>query len=123
MTGPLVRHGTLSRGVFAVVVLISLAVLFAPGQDVPPAPHGVDKLVHSGLFLALALSGSWAGVRRGVLVGLLLLYAAGSELIQAIPALQRDATLGDWLADAVGVLLGLLVWAVLASRLDGRRSG
>jgi VanZ family protein len=116
MTGPLVRDGALSRGVFAVVVLISLAVLFTPGPDVPAGPHGVDKLVHGGLFLALAVSGSWAGVRRGVLAGLLLLYAAASELIQAIPALQRDATLGDWLADAVGVLLGLLLWALLVGR-------
>jgi VanZ family protein len=116
MTGPLVRHGALSRGVFAVVVLISLAVLFTPGPDVPAGPHGIDKLVHGSLFLALALSGSWAGVRRGVLAGLLLLYAAGSELIQALPGLQRDATIGDWLADSVGVLLGLLLWNLLAGR-------
>jgi VanZ family protein len=107
-------QGALSRGVFAVVVLVSLAVLFAPGRDVPPSPYGVDKLVHGGLFLALALSGSWAGMRRRVLAVLLLLYAAASELIQTIPALQRDGSIGDWLADAVGVLLGLLLWSVLA---------
>src|SRR3954470_2162369 len=95
----------LSRGVFAVVVLVSFAVLFAPGPDVPPAPYGVDKLVHGGLFLALAATGCWAGIRRPVVAVLLPLYAAASELIQAIPALHRDATLGDWLADVVGVLL------------------
>jgi VanZ family protein len=116
VTGPLARHGALSRGVFAVVVLVSLAVLFAPGRDVPPAPHGVDKLVHGGLFVALALSGSWAAIRRAVLAVLLLVYAAGSELLQTIPALQRDGSIGDWLADAVGVLLGLLVWAAVERR-------
>jgi VanZ family protein len=109
-------HGPLSRGAFAVVVLLSLAVLFAPGSDVPPAPYGVDKLVHGGLFLALALSGRWAGVRRGALAVLLPLYAAASELIQSIPGLHRDATLGDWLADVVGVLVGLLLWQLLAAR-------
>ena len=109
-------HGALSRGAFALVVLVSFAVLFAPGSDVPAAPYGVDKLVHGGLFLALAFSGRWAGIRRGVLAVLLPLYAAASELIQAIPALHRDATLGDWLADVVGALLGLLLWRLVERR-------
>ena len=41
-------HGPLSRGAFAVVVLVSLAVLFAPGRATCPSrPPGVDKLVHA----------------------------------------------------------------------------
>jgi hypothetical protein len=116
VTGALRTHGALSRGVFAVTVLVSLAVLFAPGADVPSAPPGVDKLVHGALFAALALTGRWAGVARGVLAGLLVLYAAGSELLQGIPALQRDPAVGDWVADVVGVLLGLLLWGLLARR-------
>jgi VanZ family protein len=116
MDRPLRVHGALSRGTFAVVVLISFAVLFAPGSDVPPSPPGMDKLVHGGLFLALAFTGRWAGLRRGVLAVLLPLYAALSELLQAIPALHRDATPGDWLADVVGVLLGLLLWTLVERR-------
>jgi VanZ family protein len=119
MSRVLETHGALSRGTFAVVVLLSVAILFAPGSDVPPSPPGVDKLVHAGLFLALAVSGRWAGVRRGALAVLLPLYAAASELIQAIPALHRDATLGDWLADVVGVLLGLLLWGLVGRRRAG----
>ena len=119
MTRVLQTHGALARGAFAVAVLASLAILFAPGSDVPPSPPGVDKLVHAGLFLALAVTGRWAGVRRGALAVLLPLYAAASELIQAIPALHRDATLGDWLADVVGALLGLLLWELAARRRTG----
>ena len=110
-------HAPLSRGAFAVVILLSFAVLFAPGSDVPPAPFGVDKLIHGGLFLALAFSGRWAGVRRRVLAVLLPLYAAASELIQSVPGLHRDATLGDWVADVVGVLVGLLLWALVTDRV------
>jgi VanZ family protein len=110
VTSALAPRGVLSRLAFGAVVLISLVVLFAPGRDVPPSPHGIDKLVHGGLFLALAVSGSWAGIRRGALAVLLLVYAGGSELIQTIPALQRDGSIADWFADAIGVLLGLLVW-------------
>jgi hypothetical protein len=112
-------HGALSRGVFAVAVLVSLAVLFAPGPAVPSAPGGVDKVVHASLFAALALTGRWAGIRRGVLATLLPLYAGASELLQELPALQRDASLGDFVADVAGALGGLLVWELVA-RSGGR---
>ncbi len=104
-------HGALSRGVFAVAVLVSLAVLFAPADDVPSSPPGVDKLVHLLLFAALAASGRWAGVRAGVLAGSLVVYAAVSEVVQGLSALERSASVADWVADVVGVLAGLLAWA------------
>jgi hypothetical protein len=106
-------HGALSRGVFAVAVLVSLAVLFAPGPAVPSTPTGVDKVVHVSLFAVLALTGRWAGIRRGVLAALLPVYAAASELLQELPALQRDASLGDLVADVAGVLGGLLLWGLV----------
>jgi hypothetical protein len=69
----------LGRTVFAGVVAVSLVVLFAPAGDVPSAPPGVDKVVHGVLFLALAATGRWAGLRPGVLLPALVAYAAGSE--------------------------------------------
>ncbi|MGY1604831.1 VanZ family protein [Geodermatophilus sp. SYSU D00815] len=116
MTRALEEHGALSRVVFAVAVLVSLAVLFAPAGDVPAAPPGVDKLVHLLLFAVLAVSGRWAGLPRAPLAGLLVLYAAVSELLQGLPFLGRSVSLADWVADVAGVLLGLLVWAALGRR-------
>lgn len=110
------QHGALSRAVFAVVVLVSLAVLFAPASDVPGAPPGVDKLVHAGLFAALALTGRWAGVGATPLAVLLPAYAVVSELIQGFTPLARTASLADVLADVVGIVLGLLLWSLLARR-------
>jgi len=112
------EHGALARGAFAVAVLVSLAVLFAPPGDVPATPYGVDKVVHALLFAALAFTARWAGVGRGVTAGLLVLYAAVSEALQGTDLVARDASLGDWLADVVGVLAGLLLWraATLARR-------
>ena len=107
-------QGPVARGAFAVVVLVSFAVLFAPAQDVPAAPFGVDKLVHGSLFAALALTGRWAGVGRAVLAPALVLYAAGSEVIQGL--IGRDAAVGDWLADVLGVLIGLVAWQWIARR-------
>jgi hypothetical protein len=107
-------HEPLSRGVFAVVVLVSLAVLFAPASDVPSAPPGVDKVIHASLFAALALSGRWAGLARGVLAGVLVGYAAVSEVVQGM--IGRDAAVGDLVADVVGLLLGLLAWQWISRR-------
>jgi VanZ family protein len=114
------EHGALSRGVFAVAVLVSLAVLFAPPADVPDSPPGVDKAVHAGLFLLLAVTGRWAGARRGVLAVVLVLYGAGSEVVQGLDVVGRSASVGDWLADVAGALTGLAGWAVVAGR---RRPG
>ncbi len=110
-------HGALSRGVLAVTVLVSLAVLFAPGSDVPAAPPGVDKLVHLVLFLALALAGRWAGIRARPLAVLLVAYAALSEVVQALADLQRSGSLLDAAADVAGAALGLLLWTVLERRV------
>ena len=107
------EHGALSRGVFAVAVLVSLAVLFAPPSDVPSSPPGVDKLVHFSLFLALALTGRWAGVRRTALAVLLVGYAAVSEVVQGMPVVGRDASVLDLGADVLGLVAGLALWATL----------
>ena len=110
-------HGALARGAFAVAVLVSLAVLFAPSGEVPEAPPGVDKAVHLALFVALAVTGRWAGVRAIVLGGLLVTYAAVSEVLQAVTPLDRSGSWTDLLADVVGVAVGLAGWAL------GERSG
>ncbi|MGY1812210.1 VanZ family protein [Blastococcus sp. SYSU D00820] len=104
-------HGALSRGAFAVAVLVSLAVLFAPGDDVPSAPPGVDKLVHLAVFAALAATGCWAGARPRALALLLVGYAVVSEVVQAVTPLERSGSVADALADLAGVLVGLLGWA------------
>jgi len=118
MRAALQVHGALSRGVFAVVVLVSLAVLFTPADDVPFAPPGVDKLVHACIFAALALSGRWAGIGRSVLGALLVAYAALSEVLQGLTPLERSASAGDWLADVIGLVLGLALWNAVSRRLD-----
>ncbi len=121
MRSALQVHGALARGAFAVAVLVSLAVLFAPSGEVPDAPPGVDKVVHLVVFLALAVTGRWAGVGAAVLGGLLVLYAAASEVVQAVTPLARSGSVADLLADVAGVVVGLVAWA-LGERARRRRS-
>ena len=105
--------GTLSRGAFAAAVVVSLVVLFAPAGDVPAAPPGLDKVVHLALFAVLAATGRWAGIRVRLLVVALAVYAAVSELLQAVTPLARSGSIADLLADLAGVALGVLAWSVL----------
>ena len=109
-------HSPLSRGAFAVAVLVSLAVLVAPASDVPSAPPGVDKIVHVGLFLVLELTGRWAGIRQSLLGAALVGYAVVSELVQGLTPLNRSMTVGDWLADVAGIVAGLALWALILRR-------
>ena len=113
MTSRMQQHGAVARGAFAVAVLVSLAVLFAPPSDVPSAAPGVDKVVHLSLFLALTFTARWAGVRWQVALVSLLVYAAVSEVLQGTALVDRDAEFLDWVADATGVGAGVGLWALV----------
>jgi len=89
-----------------------MAVLPHPPQ-VPGQPN--DKVQHIAAFATLALLASLAypTVRLlSLLVGLSL-FGALIEMVQAIPALQRDSDVRDWIADtiaAAAVLLAVRWW-------------
>ena len=110
-------RSALSRGAFAVAVLASLVVLFAPAGGVPVAPPGVDKVVHVLLFAVLAATGRWAGVGLVPLAASLAGYAAASEVLQDLLPLARSGSLADLLADLAGIALGVAGWRL------GVRSG
>ena len=84
---------------------LTVAMLW-PIEAPPPAPEGSDKLVHVIAFAALAFP--LARTRR---FGLLPVFVGASafggaiELIQ--PSFNRSADFNDWIADIVGVVLGI----------------
>lgn len=85
-----------------------MAVLPHP-PEVPGHPN--DKVQHIAAFATLALLGSFA-YPRAALIRLLLwlsLFGAFIEVVQAIPALQRDSDVLDWLSDTAAVAAVLLV--------------
>jgi VanZ family protein len=84
-----------------------------------------DKVVHAEAFFGLGLwFGSLAGPSHWRRVGLLLLlYGALIEILQGAMALGRTADLRDLVADAGGLVLGLLaaLWfgRIWLLRVDG----
>ena len=88
-----------------VTLALTLAMLW-PLEAPPPAPEGSDKLVHLLAFAALAFP-----LARTGRIGLLPVFIGASafggiiELIQ--PSFNRSADINDWVADVVGVVLGI----------------
>lgn len=82
----------------------------------PPELRGApsDKVQHIIAFATLAALAS-AGYRSASLLRLLAAlsaFGAVIEILQAIPALNRDSDLVDWLADtiAAALILGFVSW-------------
>jgi VanZ family protein len=90
-------------------LMVGLALTVAmlwPLDTPPPAPEGSDKLVHLIAFAALAFPLARTG-RLGLFSVLIGASAFGGaiELIQ--PMFNRSADVNDWIADTVGVLIGI----------------
>ena len=89
----------------AATLTLTVAMLW-PLEAPPPAPQGTDKLVHLIAFAALAFPLARTG-RFGLLPVFIGASAFGGaiELIQ--PSFNRSADVNDWVADVVGVILGI----------------
>jgi len=89
----------------AVTLALTVAMLW-PLEAPPPAPGGNDKLVHLVAFAALAFP-----LARTGRIGLLPVFVGASAFGGAIelmqPSFNRSADINDWIADIVGVLLGI----------------
>src|SRR3954468_23716997 len=91
-------------GPFSAVVLVSFVVLFAPESATPSTlPPGIDKVIHLALFAALAWTGRRAGLPVVGLASGLMLYAAGSEVLQGALPIGRSPDPLDALIDTVGI--------------------
>lgn len=107
------RQRTLPRLLFwaAAAFAFVMAVLPHPPQ-VPGEPS--DKVQHIVAFVTLAALGVWAypGTRKRWLLAGLAVFGAVIELVQAIPALNRDSDPLDWLVDVAAALVVLAAVAL-----------
>ena len=97
-------------------IALALAITWVSHQSSLPGgvsfPHPWDKVAHGTAFALLGLLTGWGwgrGWPRGrwlLLLLLLALFGAADEFHEAfVPG--RDASCGDWAADAAGAALGL----------------
>ena len=92
---------------FTIIVALTLTVaMLWPLEAPPPTPEGSDKLVHFVAFATLAFPLALSG-RIGLLPVFIgaSAYGGAIELIQ--PSFNRSADINDWIADIIGVVLGI----------------
>ena len=102
----------------AVSWIVMIAILHAiPGRDIASYSwldfFQLDKLIHAIVFLVGIFLWHWSyskqyfeQYRRWVVVGFLC-YGILLELLQGYIFLERSADILDFLADAIGVFLGM----------------
>ena len=105
---------------FALVLAVQFVALYAPRAPSEGSGWGLDKVVHAALFAAVVWTGRRAGLPPLWLVPLCALHAPVSELVQAHLLPHRDGTVGDAVADLVGVAIGALLPVPRAGPGPGR---
>ena len=96
-----------------VALITQMVVLYAPSAPGGPEVSGLDKVIHASVFGAPALFALLAGVPPRWVLGLLVLHAPVSELVQATMLPARDGDLADGVADVTGVALALGAFMVI----------
>lgn len=76
-----------------------------------------DKLYHIGSFVVLAALAvlAWRSASTKILAVILLLYGALTEILQHF-IVGRSFSVADWLADSLGIIIGLFVSLYLLKR-------
>ena len=101
----------LLRPLFWLLAAFSLVMALLPAPPSLTTYNLGDKFEHILAFSVLTFVArlAWPSTRIWIPVLLLSLYGAAIEVLQAIPALHRDADLRDWLADSAAIALGVVI--------------
>ena len=108
------------RIAFVTSTLFAVTMASLPNHDIPGDPP--DTLLHIFAFFVLTVLAQLAfpSARAWSLLLGLGTLGAGIEFIQAIPAVGRDASLTDWLADMAAIGLGIVVFQAICRLLASR---
>lgn len=94
--------------IFWATLLIVYGLAIMPAEQAPSLGAG-DKINHIAAFLVLTLLAriAYRALPAWRLAAGLSLFGILIEVTQAIPALRRDASLWDWVADSAAILVAL----------------
>ena len=108
------RLQTMFRLAFWAALIFAFVMALLPKP--PPIPgEPSDKVQHIIAFAVLTVLALAGDPRAARLAQALGLFGLGAliELLQMIPALNRDAQLADWLADSAAVVVVMALAALL----------
>ena len=99
---------------FCIGIITTTILSLIPGSAVPNAFQFWDKAQHTLAFLMLAMTGGLAFPKKSnqVFMGLII-YGALIEIMQSTLTTTRFGNVLDWVADGVGVFIGIAVYVKL----------
>jgi glycopeptide antibiotics resistance protein len=109
---------------FAGWTLVILALCSMPGKAIPQISWlellSFDKLVHAGIFFVeqLLLMRIVARAYRWLAFSFTVAYGGLLELMQYYVFSERSGDVLDFMANATGALVGLLLYRKLSKKLD-----
>jgi hypothetical protein len=101
------------RAAFWIALVAITALALTPGPAMPPVLLGADKLKHVAAFATLAglVRLGWPGLKLWIVAAVLMAHGAFLEIVQGSPILQREMSLADLAAGAIGIALGFAaIW-------------
>ena len=102
---------------FWVALFVISILMFVPGK--PPKNTGFmhwDKIQHSLVFMLL-IKLAWAAYPHKKMLSAvsMVIFGAIIEILQGALTTTRMGSTGDWIADIVGIMLGMSICALLIS--------
>ena len=81
-----------------------------------PLPHNTDKLIHMFIYMILGFFLAGALPERdlwAIIIG--MIYGISDEIHQSFVPF-RSSSIYDWIADAVGVIVGVIIFSFWRKR-------
>jgi VanZ family protein len=98
---------------FGLGLILTAVLLLMPSYAVPKAFDFYDKAQHGLMFATLTMAGLLAYPQRvKTVVGGLVFYGGLMEVLQSTLTTTRHGDWFDWLADSVGIAMGLCAYLV-----------
>lgn len=100
---------------FWLAFLSTSILMFVPGS--PTKENGFmhwDKIQHALAFMLL-IKLAWSAYpnKKYMAVIMLVIFGAAIEILQATLTTTRTGSTGDWIADLVGILIGMTICVTL----------
>ncbi len=98
--------------IFFIGLALTTVLTLMPAPDIPSVFSFWDKAEHALSFVMLTFTGSLAFKNKTKIIWAgLVFYGALIEVMQSTLTTTRTGDASDWLADCIGILLGIgLYW-------------
>ena len=111
---------------WVILSLVQMTVIYylsaIPGNNLTPLPYGTDKVIHFTLYFFLGIFFQRSLKKFHWIIPMLLgsFYGITDEFHQSF-VYGRAPSVGDWVADTLGVIAGVVIIIYFSERRDAKK--